>query len=131
MEINPVTAPLSLLTRLQASRQELLDLGLRNPLLNFRPSPARGVMVTGEQSAAVYEGLVRRAKTMYFLASPEARPVAAKSLLGAEPGLEKEITEAALGPAEAEVAAPSLPPGPGKPSAKACSPTTSCRPPSR
>ena len=53
-----------LATRLEAARQELLDLGLRNPLLHFRPSPARGVAVVGEEAAAVYGVLVRRGKTM-------------------------------------------------------------------
>ncbi|GAA3934889.1 DUF3320 domain-containing protein [Hymenobacter algoricola] len=65
----PVNA---LLTRLQASREELLDLGLRNPLLNFRLSPARGVQVVQEESAAVYGVLVRQGKMMYFLGVTEA-----------------------------------------------------------
>ncbi|WP_022825826.1 DUF3320 domain-containing protein [Hymenobacter norwichensis] len=55
-----------LAARLEAARHELLDLGMRNPLLNFRPSPARGVTVVREQSALVYEVLVRQSKTMYF-----------------------------------------------------------------
>ncbi|GAB3302231.1 DUF3320 domain-containing protein [Hymenobacter tenuis] len=61
----------SLASRLEASRQELLDLGLRNPLLNFRLSKAQGVGVVGEDAAAVYEVLVRQGKTMYFQAAPE------------------------------------------------------------
>ncbi|SNC77177.1 AAA domain-containing protein [Hymenobacter gelipurpurascens] len=61
----------SLATRLEASRQELLDLGLRNPLLNFRLSKAQGVAVVQEEAAAVYEMLVRQGKTMYFQAAPE------------------------------------------------------------
>ncbi|MCB2379969.1 DUF3320 domain-containing protein [Hymenobacter sp. BT635] len=82
MESTPVSSSASgLLARLHASREELLDLGLRNPLLNFRPSPARGVVVTQEESAAVYEVLVRQGKTMYFLAFPEAKKLAATPLL--------------------------------------------------
>ncbi|PJJ48438.1 DUF3320 domain-containing protein [Hymenobacter chitinivorans] len=78
MSTEPLPAPASLLSRLHASREELLDLGLRNPLLNFRPSPARGVLVVQEESAAVYEGLVRQGKTMYFLAAPEAKSTTGK-----------------------------------------------------
>ncbi|WP_257871279.1 DUF4011 domain-containing protein [Hymenobacter sp. J193] len=64
-------ADATLAARLEASRQELLDLGLRNPLLNFRSSPARGVTVVREQSAQVFDRLVRQGKTMYFAPAPE------------------------------------------------------------
>ncbi|RSK48124.1 DUF3320 domain-containing protein [Hymenobacter rigui] len=62
----------SLAARLAASRQELLDLGLRNPLLNFRPSKARGVEIVGEESEAVWERLVRKGRPMVFAPVPEA-----------------------------------------------------------
>jgi len=69
----PTDSTAAILTaRLEASRQELLDLGLRNPLLNFRPSKARGVEVVGEQAAAVWELLVRKGRTMVFAPVPEA-----------------------------------------------------------
>jgi very-short-patch-repair endonuclease len=68
---DPPVSPPPLAARLGAARQELLDLGLRNPLLNWRPSPARGVTVVQQQSAAVYDGLVRQGKTLYFQAAPE------------------------------------------------------------
>ncbi len=61
----------TLTARLEASRQELLDLGLRNPLLNFRLSKAQGVAVVREESAQVLEILVKQGKTMYFTAAPE------------------------------------------------------------
>ncbi len=64
----------TLAARLEASRQELLDLGLRNPLLSFRLSRAQGVAVVQEEAAAVYEVLVRQGKTMYFQGVPEAGP---------------------------------------------------------
>ncbi|ALD22075.1 DUF3320 domain-containing protein [Hymenobacter sp. DG25A] len=65
----------SLAARLEASRQELLDLGMRNPLLNFRVSKAQGVGVVQEEATAVYEVLVRQGKTMYFQAASEpAKP---------------------------------------------------------
>ncbi|TGE26538.1 DUF3320 domain-containing protein [Hymenobacter metallicola] len=78
MESASAVPSASLLTRLQASREELLDLGLRNPLLNFRPSPTRGVVVIGEEPATVYELLVRQGKTMYFRAAPEAQQAKTK-----------------------------------------------------
>ena len=43
---------------IEASREELLDLGLRNPLLNYRPSRARGVQVVDELPAEVFRILV-------------------------------------------------------------------------
>ena len=47
-------------------------MGLRNPLLNFRPSASRGVGVVRESTAAVYDVLVGQGKTMYFQAAREA-----------------------------------------------------------
>ncbi|QJX46895.1 DUF3320 domain-containing protein [Hymenobacter taeanensis] len=84
---------ISLAARLEASRQELLDLGLRNPLLNFRLSKAQGVAVVQEDAALVYEVLVSQGKTMYFQAAPEPR----KNILSAttEPLGESAAEEAA------------------------------------
>ncbi|MDU0369913.1 DUF3320 domain-containing protein [Hymenobacter endophyticus] len=62
----------ALAVRLAASRQELLDLGLRNPLLNFRPSRVRGVEIVGEEAAAVWERLVSKARPMVFAPVLEA-----------------------------------------------------------
>ena len=47
-------------------------MGLRNPLLNFRPSASRGVGVVRESTAAVYEALVRQGKTMYCQGAQKA-----------------------------------------------------------
>ena len=63
----------TLTVRLEASRQELLDLGMRNPLLNFRLSKAQGVAVVREESAQVLDILVKQGKTMYFSAAPESK----------------------------------------------------------
>jgi hypothetical protein len=43
---------------LDAVRKELLDLGLRNPLLNYRPLKSRGVEFSGARGADIYEALV-------------------------------------------------------------------------
>ena len=53
--------------RLENSRKELLDLSLRNPLLNYRPLSARGVEIVGENSHQVFETLVTERKAMTFL----------------------------------------------------------------
>ena len=73
------TASAALAARLDAARQELLDLGLRNPLLNFRPSASRGVDVVRESAAAVYEVLVRQSKAVYFQAAPAASATPAEA----------------------------------------------------
>lgn len=57
----------SILTKLEASRRELLDLGLRNPLLNYRLPVSRGVHIEQESVANVYDVLVKQAKAMTFL----------------------------------------------------------------
>jgi very-short-patch-repair endonuclease len=52
---------------LQVARQELLDLGLRNRLINFRPLKGKGLAVVDEISAEVFRILVFEGRTMYFL----------------------------------------------------------------
>jgi very-short-patch-repair endonuclease/DNA polymerase III delta prime subunit len=59
------------LTKLEAARKELLDLGLRNPLINFKPLRGRGLEIVDERSAIIYDILVRKGKTMTFLGQPE------------------------------------------------------------
>ncbi|NII23793.1 DUF3320 domain-containing protein [Pseudoflavitalea sp. X16] len=58
----------TILNKLEASRKELLDLGLRNPLLNYKMSAGRGLQIVNERSLAVYDILVRQGKSMTFLA---------------------------------------------------------------
>lgn len=60
----------TILNKLEASRKELLDLGLRNPLLNYKMSAGRGIQVVNERSFAVYDTLVRQGKSMTFLTKP-------------------------------------------------------------
>ncbi|MBO2013029.1 DUF3320 domain-containing protein [Hymenobacter negativus] len=69
----------TLAARLEAARQELLDLGMRNPLLNFKLSTAQGVAIVREEATPVYEMLVRQGKTMYFQGIPDSRLAAGKS----------------------------------------------------
>jgi very-short-patch-repair endonuclease len=75
----------ALAARLDASRQELLDLGLRNPLLNFRPSASRGVRVARASATAVFDRLVREGKTMHFRGVADAPAVPTGTELPARP----------------------------------------------
>ncbi len=59
-----------MLTKLEAARKELLDLGLRNPLLNYKPLAGRGLTVVQEKAALVYELLVKQGKPMSFAGRP-------------------------------------------------------------
>lgn len=56
---------------LEAARRELLDLGLRTPLLNYRTLKARGLDVSDERPSQVYEMLVEAGRSMAFLPIPE------------------------------------------------------------
>lgn len=60
----------TILSRLEASRKELLDLGLRNLLLHYKMPKSRGLHIVNEKSAALFNILVRQGKTMSFLAKP-------------------------------------------------------------
>jgi very-short-patch-repair endonuclease len=58
--------------RLEAARRDLLDLGLRNALLNYRPLKSRGVDVVDELPAEIFRLLVVEGKTLVFQPAPEA-----------------------------------------------------------
>ena len=57
--------------QLERSRRDVLDLSLRNPLLNFRPSKRRGLEVVDELSREIFRILVAGERIMYFRAAPE------------------------------------------------------------
>ena len=59
-------------TKLNEARKELLDLSLRNPLINYRQLKARGVEVVDESPANVYQILVQDGRDMYFLPRDES-----------------------------------------------------------
>ena len=56
---------------LNGVRKELLDLGLRNPLLNYRLLKSRGLEVVDERSSDIYRLLVSDGKRFSFLPSEE------------------------------------------------------------
>jgi very-short-patch-repair endonuclease len=59
----------SVTAKLLASRLELLDLTLRNPLLNYRGSARRGVEIVGEGAEQVFGWLIDQGKPMRFHAT--------------------------------------------------------------
>ena len=79
----------SILTKLEASRRELLDLGLRNPLLNYHLPASRGVHIEQEKVANIYEVLVKQGKAMTFLPKSGAPEL----LLKEAPEVEPVLTE--------------------------------------
>ena len=64
----PNTDSSLLLSRVEEARRELLDLSLRNPLLNYRSGRARGVEMVGESASQVFDALVTKGQAMSFLA---------------------------------------------------------------
>ncbi len=62
-----MSASTSVAAQLDRSRRDLLDLTLRNPLLNFRPSKTRGLTITGEISREIFRIIARDERLMYFL----------------------------------------------------------------
>lgn len=60
-------APTTIQKKLELARQELLDLGLRNPLLNYRTLKARGLDISREKPEHIYRILVTEKKKMSFL----------------------------------------------------------------
>ncbi len=59
--------------KLNKARQELLDLGLRNPLLNYRGLKARGLEIIEENPQDIYRILVSEKKKMTFLSKEDER----------------------------------------------------------
>ncbi|MGL6445579.1 DUF4011 domain-containing protein [Aeromonas veronii] len=68
--------------KLQSSRKELLDIGLRNNMLNFRKT-AKTLMVVDERSEEVFNILYRQEKAMTF--APMARKRLAELAKAAKP----------------------------------------------
>lgn len=61
----------SILSKLEASRKELLDLGLRNSLLNYKTPVGKGVRIVQEKSSAIFDILVKQGKAMTFIGQPD------------------------------------------------------------
>ena len=57
--------------RVERARRDLLDLTLRNPLLNYRPRRASGVDAVDETAADVFDALVKARAKASFLPKPD------------------------------------------------------------
>ena len=65
----------SVRTQVEALRQKLLDLSLRNRMLNFRPSKRLGLLITGEDSCQLHRILVEEGRKMTFGGKPDPSKV--------------------------------------------------------
>lgn len=65
--------PNNVVAKLNKSRKELLDLGLRNPLLNYR-ARVNKIVIVGNHSASIYRLLVKEGKTFTFLPAEQNQP---------------------------------------------------------
>lgn len=65
----------NLTAALNIARRDLLDLGMRNTLLNYRPLRSKGVEVIGEKPAEVYRLLVKEEKSLTFLPGAAGGPL--------------------------------------------------------
>ncbi len=57
--------------KLDLARRDLLDLGLRNPLISYRPLKSRGLEIVDELAPQVFDLLVNTGKPAYFLPLPD------------------------------------------------------------
>lgn len=90
----------SIASSLDRARKELLDLGLRNSLLNHRTPKARGVDIAGGSSELAYEWLVTEGRELPFFAMTESNDANADTLTpgrsGIRDGLYANLTEKVL-----------------------------------
>src|ERR1035438_8394033 len=60
---------------LEIARRDLLDLGLRNTLLNYRPLRSKGLEVVEEKPVEVFRLLVKEEKSLTFLSGEAGGPL--------------------------------------------------------
>ena len=63
----------SILEKIESSRKDLLDLSLRNPLLNYQTLRARGVETIEADPISVFKMLVRDGKKVSFVPEDDER----------------------------------------------------------
>ena len=66
-----ISATNDISSKLEVARKELLDLGLRNPLLNYRRLKTQGVEVSDELPTQIFKILVTDNRNMSFLPKEE------------------------------------------------------------
>jgi very-short-patch-repair endonuclease len=88
--------------QLRRSRVELLDLSLRNPLLNYRPSKRRGLEIVDEASPQVFTALVVEGQALRFHPTKESEEApAGDALFFVDEAKEGERTAGSVGVGEA------------------------------
>lgn len=107
-------------SRLNADRRDLLDLSLRNPLLNYRPRSRGLEIVGGETPPDPFRILVREGRAMTFLHDPSAPE-------DPDPALKPELAEPDS--AAEIVSEPELQSLPAEPSSPPASPPLDLEPP--
>jgi hypothetical protein len=63
--------PDTIYAKLESARKELLDLGLRNPLIHYKQPKSKGLHLVQEKSTHIFELLVKEGKSMTFLGRAE------------------------------------------------------------
>src|ERR1017187_3810657 len=74
----------SLTGTLEIARRDLLDLGLRNTLLNYRPLRSKGIEVIDEKPIEVFQLLVKEEKSLTFLSGDAVGPHSSGSITGVQ-----------------------------------------------
>ena len=124
-----MTEAASVRNELEKSRRDVLDLSLRNPLLNFRPSKRRGLEVVDELSRELFQILVRAERVMYFLPAPEGEGHAGAGAAGQGPLPSTQTKQTKHHPMSPPNSWPSLPNlRKTQPEPPPATPTTSYRP---
>ncbi|MGH8614861.1 MAG: DUF4011 domain-containing protein [Gammaproteobacteria bacterium] len=86
----------SIADRLNLARRELLDLGLRNTLLNYRLTKSRGVQIVDTPAEDVLRWLVSEGRALGFIAAKESVPGNPTEDLAGKPALYTAHDEKAL-----------------------------------
>ncbi len=66
-----VTPEATVLSKLESSRDELLDLSLNNKLINYRTLKTKGLEIVDEKTKEIFRILMKENRTMSFLPMPE------------------------------------------------------------
>lgn len=69
---------MALQEKIELARRELLDLSLRNPLLNYRTLKKKGLDISDEKSLEIFRLLVEEGKSMSFLSEENQVPLPGK-----------------------------------------------------
>lgn len=70
-EKESATPESTVLSKLESSRDELLDLSLNNKLINYRTLKTKGLVIVDEKTKEIFRILVKEDRTMSFLTKPE------------------------------------------------------------